>query len=209
MPVTNYQVRRATLDDLVALRRLWQQAQLPVTALEKRLTEFQIVETADGQVLGAIGLKIEQQQGEIHSEALIEASLESELRPRLWERLQAVARNYGLCRLWITNASSLFWFDQGFQAAGAELLPKRPMSFGGDEPGRWLALTLREEAAGLTAVDAELELLRLTQRKESERLARQAKALRVLAGVIAAAILILAGMAMFYVMLHLKSGRGH
>jgi N-acetylglutamate synthase-like GNAT family acetyltransferase len=204
MKVSNHQVRRATVDDLVALRRLWHQAQLPVTALEKRLTEFQVVETPDGRVMGAIGLKVDQQQGELHSLALQDAALADELHPRLWERIQALARNYGLHRLWLTNAASLYWFDQGFEMAGNELMKTRPPSFGEGGEGRWLTLKLGEAPATATSIEAELALLRLAQKDEAERIKRRAKALRVAACFVACVVLGLAGLAVFYVMRHAR-----
>ena len=39
-------IRRATVDDLPALRSLWAAARLPADELENRLTEFQVVEDA-------------------------------------------------------------------------------------------------------------------------------------------------------------------
>jgi N-acetylglutamate synthase-like GNAT family acetyltransferase len=204
MTVSNHQVRRATIDDIVALRRLWRQGQLPVAALEKRLTEFQVVETPDGRVMGAIGLKVDQQQGELHSLVLQDSALAEELHPRLWERIQALARNYGLHRLWLTNAASLFWFDQGFEMAGNELMTKRPASFGEGGEGRWLTLKLREAPATTPSIEAELALLRLAQKEEAERIQRRAKALRVAACFIACVVLGLAGLAVFYVMHHVR-----
>ena len=41
---------------------------LPAGELEKRLTEFQVVEAADGQIAGAIGVQIIRQHALLHSE---------------------------------------------------------------------------------------------------------------------------------------------
>jgi hypothetical protein len=46
-------VRRATTDDRKSLKALWQSMLLPADELEKRLTEFQVVVTADDSALGA------------------------------------------------------------------------------------------------------------------------------------------------------------
>ena len=206
MTVSNCQVRRATVDDLVMLRRLWQQTRLPVAALEKRLTEFQIVETAGGNVLGAVGLRIVQRQGEIHSEAYQEPAMAGELRPRLWERIQTVVRNQGLTRLWIGGAASLFWLDRGFEHAGSELLARRAELFGEDGGQSWLTLKLRDEATTGASLDAEFELFRLAQQEETERIARRARWLRWIAAMVVILVLVLLGAAAAYLLRHGRPG---
>jgi N-acetylglutamate synthase-like GNAT family acetyltransferase len=208
MIASNYQVRRATVDDLVMLRRLWQQTQLPVATLEKRLTEFQVVETTGGQVLGAAGLRIAEKHGEIHSEVFTSPTHAEEVRLRLWERIQTVARNHGLCRLWIADASSLFWLDRGFEPAGSELLAKQPKAFADNGAQAWLVLTLREEGATGGSLDAEFELFRLAQKEERERLERRARLLRWLAGGLACVVLVLVCFALVYVFRHWQTVRG-
>jgi len=47
-------IRRATTDDFQSLRSLWHSMRLPAGELEKRLTEFQVIEAADGQIVGRI-----------------------------------------------------------------------------------------------------------------------------------------------------------
>ena len=53
MMTPNQQVRRATVEDLEKLVPLWQQENLPWEDLEKRFKEFQVVEGAGGELLGA------------------------------------------------------------------------------------------------------------------------------------------------------------
>ena len=55
MSELTFYFRRATLEDIETLRALWQTALLPIQELEKRLTEFQIVEGMDGRIFGALG----------------------------------------------------------------------------------------------------------------------------------------------------------
>ena len=52
---STYRIRRATLDDLDALRPLWESMRLPVADLERRLIEFQVAESPEGKIVGAIG----------------------------------------------------------------------------------------------------------------------------------------------------------
>lgn len=205
MNASNHQMRRATLDDLVELRRLWQQAGFAAQDLEKRLTEFQIVETADGILLGSIGLKLEDQQGQIHSEAYRRPELAEELRPRLWERIQSVSRNHGLHRLW-TLEKTAFWSSQAFQEADEHALCKLPRSFGEPRAG-WLTLLLRAESVAGLSLEREFELFQQAQKETSERVLRQARALRILAVVIAVGCLLGAIWAMRYVLRHLPPAK--
>src|SRR5947207_1815499 len=108
-----YQVRRATVDDLPQLIVLRKAAHLPATDLEKRFTEFQVVENAEGKLAAAIGLQISQQQGLLHSEMVLDFSLADKLRPRLWERVEKVAANHGLFRVW-TQETAPYWKQTGF-----------------------------------------------------------------------------------------------
>src|SRR5215470_4660319 len=99
MTLSNYRVRRATLDDIGQLMSLWQSMRLPADDLAKRITEFQVAESSDQKLVGAIGLQIMDRQGRLHSEAFTDFALADSLRPQLWERLQSVATNNGLIRL--------------------------------------------------------------------------------------------------------------
>jgi len=47
-----FHVRRATVDDLEALRALWETMHFPALELERRLTEFQVAVAEDGGLLG-------------------------------------------------------------------------------------------------------------------------------------------------------------
>ncbi|MCX6904373.1 MAG: hypothetical protein NTW03_13020, partial [Verrucomicrobia bacterium] len=98
--MTRFQVRRATVEDLPQLRPLWQAADLPVEGLEKRFTEFQVAQTDQGEIVAAIGLQISEGQGRLHSEAIGWFDSADQLRAQIWPRLQSVARNQGLSRLW-------------------------------------------------------------------------------------------------------------
>src|SRR5690349_1878975 len=94
-----YQLRRATLEDLPGLKKLWELNNLPVQELEKRFTEFQLAIDAWEQIAGAIGLKVVKNHGLIHSEAFTEMDKAEQIRPLLWERIMTVAKNHGLVRL--------------------------------------------------------------------------------------------------------------
>lgn len=57
---------------------------LPADKLEKRLTEFQVIESEDGQLAGAIGLQVIRQHGLLHSEAYTDFSVADEARQLFW-----------------------------------------------------------------------------------------------------------------------------
>jgi N-acetylglutamate synthase-like GNAT family acetyltransferase len=189
-----HQGRRATLDDLQALIALWQVAGLPALELEKHFTDFQVVARTDGPLIGAIGLSVQGHHGKLHSEAFFHPEQEEEFRPQIWQRVQMVARNHGLTRLW-THEASAFWQRCGFEEADAETLKKLPASFVDLHPG-WRTLQLRDEAAISHSLDQEFELFRVTEKENTEKLIRKAKTLRMIATVIAVILfgVVLAGL---------------
>lgn len=193
MSDAGYRVRRATVDDLRWLTVLWQSVNLPVLELEKHLTEFQIIETADGQLLGAVGLQIAGRHGRIHSEAFADFGFADQFRPLLWERLQSIATNHGLLRIW-TQEQSPFWSHNGFLPGNPAVLQSLPEPWR-DLPGAWLSIQLRDDLTSIVPVDKQIELLMSEERKRTERMrqhARLMKNLATLAAVILAIFVIVA-----------------
>ena len=179
----SYQVRRATVDDLPVLRLLWEEAQLSPLHLEKRLTEFQVVLNEKNQVLGAIGLQIKGHEGVLHSEAFLEPTCTDDYRDELWRRLQIVARNHSLVRLW-TREDAPFWHHLGFKPCDKELL-ETLTSLLGEQEGHWSSLKLREELALPKSLDQELAIFAEAQRQETAALLRKAKIWKYIATAIA------------------------
>ena len=91
MNLPTLRVRRATTDDLQSLKALWRSMLLPADELEKRLTEFQVVETADGKLLGAIGIQILPRQAWLHSESYLDFALADDARELFWQRIQTLS----------------------------------------------------------------------------------------------------------------------
>jgi hypothetical protein len=102
--------RRATIDDLPSLQALWMESGQPWEELEKFLGEFQVVAGPDGSLLAAIGLLVEGTEGLLHTETIAQQAHEQadELRALLWRRLQIVARNRGVVRMW-TVEEAPYW----------------------------------------------------------------------------------------------------
>ena len=191
-----YRVRRATLDDIASLSALWRAMQLPASDLEKRLTEFQVAETPDGKLLGAVGLQILERQGRVHSEAFSDFSVADEVRPLLWERIQAIAINHGLVRLW-TQEQAPFGRHCGLFPAAAEALHKLPPAWQA-VPGDWLTLQLKEETAAHVSADKEFALFMEAEKQRTQKAFQHARRLKLIANFIAFALAIFALAVLIY-----------
>jgi N-acetylglutamate synthase-like GNAT family acetyltransferase len=202
MTTPGVQVRRATVEDLPKLLPLWKEEQLPPEELEKRFKEFQLAVDAAGTVLGALGLRISGQQGQLHSEVFAHPEQADALRDKLWERMQVLAGNHGLVRLW-TQSDAPFWHHNGFQAAAGEVLGKLPPLFAGGSHS-WHCLQLKEETAVAVSLDKEFALFEEAAREERQKLLKQAGVLRIIA--VALAIVVF-GLIVFWVILFLRAQR--
>lgn len=203
MSSTNLQARRATLDDLGALKGLWEMMRFSPGELEKQLTDFQVVVDATGAVVGAIGFQMTQRQGWIHSESFGDFSLAEKARPLLWGRIQTLCTNHAIVRLW-TQEQAPYWTHNGFQPAPATLLEKLPEQWDRFKPG-WLSLQLRDDQA-LASLDKEFAMFVASEKQRSEAALGQAKLFKTIATVIA---LLVAGLilgAAAYVFLTRKTG---
>ncbi len=173
-----YKVRRATLEDLPALRELWKKVNLPLGDLEKRFTEVQIAEAADGQIAGALGVKIDRLHGLLHSEAIPEKE-NAALYEAFWQRVQILSRNYGLFRLW-TESQAPYWGTIGFKTPDEKAYEKKPAGVT-TEREKLLTLALKEESSEGLSVEQQFELFTQSQKAETERLMQQAQAFKKVA----------------------------
>ncbi len=124
---------------------------LPADELEKQLKEFQVVEDAEGNVLGAVGIQISKQHALLYGEGFSDFSVADAARELFWERIQTLAANHGIFRIW-TQETSPFWTRWGFQPANAEILSRLPEEWKATE-GKWLTLELKNEEAVTTALE--------------------------------------------------------
>jgi hypothetical protein len=185
---SKYRVRRATLDDLGHLTAMWQPMQYPVDDLSKRVTEFQVAESPDGKVMGAVGLQIAERQGLVHSEAFSDFALAEHLRPLLWDRVHAVASNHGLLRVW-TREQAPFWNHCGMLRADAEALQKLPVLWRGPS-SHWLTLKLRDDVETVLSLDKEFALFMQSEKQRTEQVFQHARTLKTLVTIIAIGLLI-------------------
>jgi N-acetylglutamate synthase-like GNAT family acetyltransferase len=181
MNTSKHRVRRATVDDLPSLKALWSATRLQAEDLEKRLTEFQVVQAEDG-IVGALGVQILGQNGWLHSEAYQDYTVADEVRVLLMERIRALASNHGVFRLW-TREKAPFWAHHGFRPQTPETskrLPEPWSEMGSD----WLTLQLKDEQA-LVSIEKELALYIDSERQRSHRALHHAKLIKTIDTVIA------------------------
>jgi N-acetylglutamate synthase-like GNAT family acetyltransferase len=207
MNLPNLRIRRATTDDFQSLQALWTSMRFPTDDLEKRLTEFQVVETGDGQVVGAIGLQINGQHALLHSEGYTDFSMADDARELFWERIQTIASHHGVFRIW-TREQSPFWTRWGFQPAGDEILGRLPAEWNRSGE-KWLTFQIKDEEA-LAKLDKELAVFKESEKKHAAEVLDQARTLTTTITVIGFAVgVILLGVAFYLLMRRGLSLPGH
>jgi N-acetylglutamate synthase-like GNAT family acetyltransferase len=181
-------VRRATVDDLDALKSIWLSMQLPPEQLESRLTEFQVVER-EGEVTGAIGLQILRSAALLHSEGYADYSVADAARNLFWERIQALASNHGVFRLW-TQENSPFWLRWGFQPADDDALARLPDEWKSSGE-KWFTLELKNEAVITAALKNQFAGFMDDEKKRTAQVSAQARTINTVITVAGFAIGIL------------------
>ena len=202
--MNRFQVRRATPEDLPQLRPLWEMAGLPGPALEPRITEFQVVDDGVGQVLAAVGVQVLEGHGRVHSEAIAFQEQEEEMRGLLWPRLDTLARNLGLARLW-TSLQAPFWKGVGFKKVSPEMLAHLPAGFA-EQDAVWLTMPLRADGNNPAEIERLFAQLKVQSQADQERLTDRAKIMKVIA--LTVMVLVFAAFAIWVVLFAwLKKGR--
>ena len=194
-------IRRATTDDLFKLKLLWSSMHLPEDDLEKRLTEFQIVEDADGQFLGGIGFQARGLHALLHNEGFTDFSAADTARNLFWQRIQVLSSNHTVFRLW-TQERSPFWKNFGFRPPDADTLARLPAEWRNEFDGAWLTLQLKDEQAIATALGTDFASFMKEEKKETERVREQAQTIRTIVTVIGFAIGIFCFAFAVYLLIH-------
>jgi N-acetylglutamate synthase-like GNAT family acetyltransferase len=177
MSSLKFQARRATLDDLPRLKELWAMMRISDADLERQLTDFQVAVDDTGVVIGGLAFQLSHRHARIHSEAFEDFSLAEYARPVLLARIQTLAANHGLVRLW-TREQSPFWPRSGFQPATEDALEKMPSVWDRFSTG-WLTLKLKDEEA-VASLDKEFALFVESEKLQRDQLLQQAKILKTL-----------------------------
>lgn len=190
--------RRATLDDLEALRGLWRECRLAEHELERRFTEFQLAVDAQGWILGCLGLRFAGSHAQVHSLGIRRPEIEAELATALLERALALAQQQGAWRLW-TREHAPFWTQHDFIPALPAERAELPPAFG-SSTATWHTRKFREEPLKLIAAEEQLEAFMEMERLRTDRLVRRGHALKIVATGIAAGIFALALYVLFNVL---------
>jgi N-acetylglutamate synthase-like GNAT family acetyltransferase len=172
-------VRRATVDDLPALKSLWDSMRLPADELEKRLTEFQIVENADAEILGAIGIQFSKHYALLHSEGYSDFGFADAARNLFWERIQTLAANHGVFRIW-TQERSPFWKSFGFHPPTKEILARLPDEWKNEFSGAWLTFQLKDEETIAAALEKNFAPFMAKEKTESQKISEKAKTINLI-----------------------------
>ncbi|MGO8764299.1 MAG: hypothetical protein ACLQSR_04085 [Limisphaerales bacterium] len=184
-------IRRATIEDLPALRAIWNSMRLPAEELEKQLRDFQVAEGEAGQVVGAIGMQFSGQYALLYGEGFSDFSIADAARELFWDRLQTLAANHGVFRIW-TLEDSPFWARWGFQPAKTELQSRLPEPWKSRE-GKWLTLQLKDEDAVAEALQGKFAGFMKSEKEQTARVGERAKILRT--------VIIIAGFGIFFICL--------
>jgi len=171
-------IRRATVDDSAALQVIWESMRLPAEELEKRLTEFQVVENSGGEVVGAIGVQFSGQHALLHGEGYSDFSIADAARQLFWERIQTLASHHGVFRIW-TQERSPFWKSFGFQPPNTETLERLPAEWKNEFDGGWLTLQLKNEEAITAALEKRFAPFMAGEKSETQKISEKAKTINL------------------------------
>jgi len=194
-------IRRATVDDRSALKTIWASMRLPADELEKRLTEFQVVENADGEVVGALGFQLLRQHALLHNESYSDFAVADAARELFWDRLQTLAANHGVFRVW-TQERSPFWKSFGFQPPGRAILTRLPEEWKNEFEGGWLTLQLKNEEVISAALEKQFAPFMTEEKLVTQKLSDKAKRINTIIIVVGFAIGILGIGTAIYLFIH-------
>jgi len=174
-------IRRATIDDLPSLRAIWASMHLPSDALEKQLKEFQVAEV-NAHVVGTIGVQFVGNAALLYCEGFSDFSVADAARELFWERIETLAANHGVFRIW-TQENSPFWPRLGFQPAREEILKRLPQQWNTGE-GKWLTLQLKDEAAVEAALQNKFVGFMEAEKQQTAGVLEKAKTIKIAVTVI-------------------------
>jgi N-acetylglutamate synthase-like GNAT family acetyltransferase len=192
-------VRRATIDDLGALKQIWNSMRLPADDLERQLKEFQVADR-DGEVVGCIGIQLANQHALLHGEGFSDFSVADAARQMFWERIRTLAANHGIFRIW-TQENSPFWLHWGFQPAAAEMLPRLPEQWK-SEGAKWFTFELKNEDAINAALETKFAGFMDAEKQQTARTFEKAKTLKTVITIIGFAVGILCFVIAGYLLIH-------
>ncbi|MSU31488.1 MAG: hypothetical protein EXS25_02280 [Pedosphaera sp.] len=189
METSDLTARRATLEDIPALKGLWLNAGLPWDQLESFIGEFIVIPGADQQLLAAIGLMIEFNDALLHSEALAMETEADNLRASLWQRIQIMTRNQGIHRIW-TQEDADYWRTCGFIATSVHEKPAESPSFLQSSDG-WSLFKLLDTDRAKAFAEKQMGIWQASRSEENAALQRKIRNFRTIAFLIFSVALLL------------------
>lgn len=188
---TPISARRAAVEDLAALQTLWQENGLPWEQLGGFLAEFQVAEDEDGLITAAIGLLIEGDHALLHTEA-VRPNADADLaRSALWRRVQIVARNQGVQRIW-TQEDAEYWATAGFAPVPPPLVERAPASFLKSSED-WRACDLLDPERAKAMIHEQLAILEAERMQSAAAFQQKVRNFRLFAILLAFVVLLLCG----------------
>ncbi|MDD5140457.1 MAG: hypothetical protein PHY43_09400 [Verrucomicrobiales bacterium] len=194
-------IRRATVDDRAPLKMLWASMRLSPEELEKRLTEFQVVENSEGVVVGAIGVQISGQHALLHNEGYSDFGVADAARHLFWDRIQTLAANHGVFRIW-TQERSPFWKSYGFQPPTVEVLERLPAGWKNEFEGGWLTLQLKNEEVITAALEKQFAGFLAAEKTSIERVTEKVQTFKTVVTILGFAIGIICFAVAAYLFIH-------
>jgi N-acetylglutamate synthase-like GNAT family acetyltransferase len=204
MTSARHRIRRAIIDDLPALRALWQAMHFSPADLEKQLLEFQVAESPEGAVEGALGIQVLRQHARLHSEGYADFSVADAVRELFWERVQVLAANHGVFRLW-TQERSPFWTHWGFKVAAGGELDRLPPEWQA-VPGPWLTLQLKDEDTINAVMEREMVAFKAYEGRSAAQAQEQTRTIKIVVTVIALIIFVLCLALVLYLLVQRAHG---
>jgi hypothetical protein len=154
-------------------------------------------------VLGAIGTLFSKQHALLFGEGFSDYSVADAARQLFWQRIQALAANHGIFRVW-TQEDSPFWTRWGFQPANPETLARLPEEWKSSE-GKWLTFELKNEEAVTAALEQKFSGFMDAEKEQTARVAEKARMLRIIITVVGFTIGILCIGYAIYMLIHRNS----
>ncbi len=173
---------------------------LPAKKLGKRPTEFLVAETADGKLLGAIGIQIVRRHARLHSEGFFDFAFADEARQMFWERIQTIASHHGVFRIW-TQERSPFWRRWNFQPSTAETLARLPEEWN-QTGSEWFTLELKDEEVIVNALDKDFAAFMSSEKQNTARVHERAQTLKTIITIIGFSIGIVCFCVVIYLIVH-------
>lgn len=188
---TPISARRAAVEDLAALQTLWQENGLPWEQLGGFLAEFQVAVDEDGLITAAVGLLIEGEHALLHTEA-VRPNTDGDLaRSALWRRVQIVARNQGVERIW-TQEDAEYWATVGFAPVPPPLAERAPASFLKTSE-EWRACDLLDPERAKAMIHEQLAILEAERMQSAAAFQQKVKNFRLFAILLALVVVMLCG----------------